>query len=117
MFNQTIAADKDYYTGEEFYSMLGSADNLVVQVILDAATNASTTVTVKYEANNTSQEQMWVITPASDVVAITALTQLPAQTTFEAPGEVALPMAYGRFSVRSNQQGSAVRIVVCGRSR
>jgi len=115
VFNQTIGKGGAYYTGEEFASTLGSADTIFFQVIIDATTVDSTTVTVTFQTNNTTQQQSWADAgSAGYTVATTAAA--PKQFKLVVPGSDSAIGAYGRLKITSNQDAASVRIIACGRS-
>ena len=129
VFNKTIGGAASnppvYRSGEEFYDLLGSADNVIAQLFIDSAATVPTTVTVSYEMSNSTEEETWKLAeidgsppqPLTESVTVTALGPAPQS---ESLGFVTMPefvpAAYGRFVVTSDEPEVAVRIVVCGRT-
>jgi hypothetical protein len=115
VFNQSIAGVSSsaptYVTGAEFNALLGSAEKLKVQVIVDSMAAANTAVTVTFEYNNAVQDNTWA-TGSATTVAVVAIADLPKSgfMTLSAPTDLA---AYGRFRVSANLNAT-VRIIVCG---
>ena len=115
VFNPTIGgvstSAPTYVSGTEFNALLGSAEKLKVQIIVDAIAAASTTVSVTFEYNNAMQDNTWA-TGSTATVAVAAIADLPESgfMTLSAPADLA---AYGRFRVGANQNAT-VRIIVCG---
>jgi len=98
--------------------LLGSADAILAQLVLDGVIATSlTTVTVTYQVNNTTQEQIWVDTPWSQTVTASNADDPPKQEALIAPeGADEHLGAFGRFKVVSDKGGASVRIIACGRS-
>lgn len=129
VFNKTIggasSAPPIYHSGEEFYDLLGSADNVLAQLFIDSAATIPTTVTVSYEMSNSTEEETWKVaevdgsppTPLTQTVMVSSMAPAPQS---EALGFVTMaefvPAAYGRFVVTSDEPDVAVRIVACGRT-
>jgi len=116
VFNKTISgggSPPEYFTGQEFYGLLGSADKFVAQVIVDAIKADPTTVTVAYWVNNGTDEANWADTMTAVTVTTAGFTDLPIQglLVWTDPNG-----CYGRFVVTSDTPGATVRIIVCGRS-
>lgn len=118
VFNQTIGAAAPVYSSQEFYALLGSADVIVAQLVLDGVSATSATeVTVTYQVNNTTQEQLWVDTPWNESVTASNADDPPKQEALVVPqGTDEHLGAFGRFKVAADKGGASVRIIACGRS-
>lgn len=119
VFNKTISgAAQDpppYRTGEEFYALLGSADTLWVQTIVDsqgAATTGNNTVTVTLEVNNSNEAETWQTPTGVNAESVAFSATSPAQKSWLWLGTG----AHARFLVTSKYPNVAVRIIVCGRT-
>jgi hypothetical protein len=110
-FSGTASSPPTYVSGTEFNALLGSAETMKVQIIVDAIEAVTTTVTVVFEYNNALQDNTWA-TGNTTAIAVSSLASLPksAFMTFSAPADIA---AYGRFRV-SADKGATVRIIACG---
>jgi len=122
VFNQSISGDGGspgvYYTSPEQMAVLGSADALIVQIIVESVGALSTQVTVAYESSNTGSQiaNEWgsVATATTSAAANWSDLPLVKPLTITTVGQIG---AFGRFKVTSNNNAPAqVRIVVCGRS-
>jgi hypothetical protein len=116
VFNQTIGSGRDYFTADEFYSMLGSADTMLVQILVDSAIDAATVVTIGYESSNVSQPWAWIPGSETASITVTSLGSLPTKELLQLPHPDDGLGAFGRFKVTTTNTGASVRIVVCGRS-
>lgn len=121
VFNKTISGATEeedrpkYYTAEEFYALLGSADSLWVQAIVDyqgAATTGNNTVTVALEINNSNEAETWEAPTGVSPVDVPFSETSPAKLTWVWLGTA----AHVRFVVTSKYPNVAVRIIVCGRA-
>ena len=114
VFNKTIAGKTGgpdpYYSGQEFYALLGSAEMMRFQVIIEASAVASTTVTVEFQMTNAMEEDTWMPTASGSVTTANPTKQELDTFKVEAPDMC----AYGRLKVTSSQPGAAVRIIACG---
>jgi len=115
VFNQSIggvsSGAPSYFSGTEFNALLGSAEKLKAQIIVDSMAAANTAVSVTFEYNNAVQDNTWA-TGSTASVAVVAIADLPKSgfMTLSAPTDLA---AYGRFRVSANLNAT-VRIIVCG---
>ena len=124
VFNKTIngaVASPPYTTSADFYSLLGSADSLTVQLVVDAVSVDGTEVTATYYVANGTEEEMWnVAQKGADPmkVAVTSDIDLPTKSKllFINPSDDFVNGAFGRFLILSTAPGAAVRLIVCGRS-
>lgn len=118
VFNQMIGASAEY-SSQDFYALLGSADAIVAQIVVDGVVATSlTTVVVTYQVNNTMQEQLWVDTPWNESVAASDPDDTPKQEALIVPqGTDEHLGAFGRFKVQADKGGASVRIIACGRSK
>lgn len=112
VFNQTTGKDP-VYSSSDFNELLGSADTMLVQIIVDAVTQANTVVSVYYQTNNTTQEQLWT-SGAATTVTVTTIDDAPEQGVMTLPSTNGAG-AFGRFQVTATKSGATVRIVACGR--
>ena len=123
-FNKTIngaVASPPYTSSAEFYSLLGSADSLTVELVVDAVMTDGTTITATYYVANGMEEAMWGVAKKGGdpmTVSLEAFTDGPpkAKLLFINQGDDFVNGAYGRFVIESTAPGAAVRLVVCGRS-
>lgn len=115
VFNQSIggvsSGAPSYFSGTEFNALLGSAEKLKAQIIVDSMAAANTAVSVTFEYNNAVQDNTWA-TGSTATVAVVAIADLPKSgfLTLSAPTDLA---AFGRFRVSANLNAT-VRIIVCG---
>ncbi len=120
VFNKTIGGDAtnapQYRTGQEFYAMLGAADALRVQVIVEAVNAINTTVTVSAETTSAQEEETWKDTGVS---ALTVMVTSPAKTNQDVLRLVAGQHygAFVRFVVSSNVPTATVRLIATGWSQ
>ena len=65
VFNRTIAGASSsapvYRSGEGHYALLGSADVLCAQILVEASPTFPAVVTVTYELSNNTQEETWIV--------------------------------------------------------
>lgn len=119
VFNRVISGDNGsppkYYSSAEHASVLGSADMMNVQIIIDSPPQTSVDVTVKYEINNDNSEDTWTPTSISKTVSLGGPTVAPA-SEFMTISSLADLGCYGRFMITSNQPNTTVRVIACGRS-
>ena len=118
VFNQIIGKAQAYYTGQEFYALLASADRLSVQVIVDSVVETSTAVDVLFQTTNILEEWAWFSAEAETklTVSVAPLDEAPMVGGGPMPPEEQQMGAYARLKVTTTKTGAAVRIVVCGRS-
>ena len=118
VFNQVIGKAQAYYTGQEFYALLASADRLSVQVIVDSVVETSTAVDVLFQTTNILEEWAWFSAEAETklTVEVPTLDEAPKKNGGPMPPEEQQMGAYARLMVTTTKTGAAVRIVVCGRS-
>jgi len=128
VFNKTIsgnASPPEYFTGQEFYALLGSADSFAAQVIVDAVETSNTQVTVVYQTTNTAEEETWMVGKVSGgsspiQVSVTTVnkTDPPQQGVLIVPATdpTFVNGAFGRLLVTSDTPGASVRIIACGRT-
>lgn len=115
VFNQSMTGDSTsaptYVSGTEFNALLGSAESVKVQIIVDSAAVVSATVNVAFEYNNAVQDNIWTTGTTANVTAAT-VADLPktGYMTLTAPSDLG---AYGRFRV-SATENVTVRIIACG---
>lgn len=117
VFNKTVSGaaspnQPKYYSGEEFAALLGSADSMCVQTILDTQGSASSgeVVRVTLQINNSNESETWETTAFDHVVNYSATS--PVSTSWVWAGTA----ANVRFMVQSLYSNVAVRIIVCGRT-
>ncbi len=120
VFNETVTGDATtppvYYSVREHQAVLGSADVLHAQIIVEAIGDAGTVVTVAYQISNTGNEAEWTSSAKSTTVTPVAFTAVPFTGWLLVDAGVDIG-AFGRFKVTSNKNAPArVRIVVLGRS-
>ncbi len=116
VFNQTIGSGRDYYTGDEFYALLGSADSLLVQIFVESVTQASTAVSVRFQTSNVQQEWTWADGTETETVTVATIADAPRIGLLQVPAPDDGLGAFGRLKISTTQTGASVRIVVCGRS-
>lgn len=116
VFNKTVSGaaspnQPKYYSGEEFAALLGSADSMCIQTILDTQGGASSGVilTVTLQINNSNESETWETTAFSHNVSYSATS--PVSQSWVWAGTA----ANVRFMVQSLYSNVAVRIIVCGR--
>ena len=97
VFNQTMGQGQTYFSGEEFYAMLGSADSMSAQVLVDAVAAYPTDVVVTFQTTNTLQQWTWSSTAATTTVTVSTAANTPAQDTIDVPFTGTVIGAYGRF--------------------
>lgn len=119
VFNQSISGDATtpppYYSSEEHAALLGSADKLVVQVIVMAIKGVTSTVTVLYQNNNTHESELWSDSTASKSVVASSLTALP-KVGWLGVESTTDRGAFGRFKVTCDKEMVTVRVIVTGYS-
>ena len=121
VFNRTISggATKDafgkaYHSGEDSYGLLGSADGVKVQVIVDAVAEGDTQVKVEIETTNAPQEETWVaIGGKGSLTLIDDAKDAPVMdfSKYILPEDVG---AYVRFRVSADRGGATVRVIAAG---
>ena len=129
VFNQVISGDATtpplYRSGAEFYSLLGSAELLMVQVSVDMVQSAGTVVTVGWEITNILEEAQWGGGFTAKTLPAVGPTTVPvgrgfsisAHTVNISTGASASDIGgYGRFVVSAKPDTARVRIVVAGYS-
>ena len=88
VFDETISGANSsapvYYSHPSHHALLGSADVLNVQVIVEAIGAATTTVSVVYQISNSAVESEWKDSSKSDTIAVAGFTNtdLPAMKFF-----------------------------------
>lgn len=115
IFNSAINSGATYFSSPDFNELLGRADFLVLQVIVDSAPSTAT-ITAQYQSSNDngSNANFWVnnINLAPAVSATTANcpgVDMKRSTSSDALG------AFGRVSVSASAgAGFAVRVIACG---
>lgn len=123
VFDETISGDSGgskpiYYSNPSHHALLGSADVLNVQVIVESVSAVTTVVTVVYQISNSAVESEWKDSSKSATVTVAGYTSadLPGMTFFAVDANIDLS-AYGRFKVYADKNGACkVRIIACGRS-
>jgi hypothetical protein len=120
VFNQVIGGGSPapvYYSGPQFNALLGSADELTIQYIVDATGGSlPAVVTFEPQCNNTEEEALWEATASTKTVTITAQSDLPGSTIDRYSLSSAFA-AYGRFKVTADKHSVSARIIVCGWGR
>lgn len=122
VFDESISGDVNpptYYSMPEHHALLGSADTLLAQVIVEGLTNSTVTVSVTYQISNTGNESEWSDSSKSTTVAPAGFTAaaLP-KIGWIAIDTTADLGAFGRFKVTADKNSiTKVRIIVCGHSR
>ena len=116
VFNQTIGSDRDYYTGDEFYGLLGSADKLLVQIFVKSVSQASTAVAVQYQTSNVQHEWTWADGTETETVTVATIADAPKIGLLQLPYPDDGLGAFGRVKISTTETGVSVRIVGCGRS-
>lgn len=121
VFHRTIAGASSsapvYHSGEGHYALLGSADVLTAQILVEASPTYPAVVTVTYELSNNTQEETWIVnTGLTQTVTAATAAGMPAQAYLRIVFDDFVLPAYGRFAVSSDVEGVTVRIIVCGRT-
>ena len=121
VFHRTISGASSsppvYHSGEAHNALLGSADVLAAQILVEASPTFPAVVTVTYELSNSTQEETWVInTGITQTVTAATAADMPAQAYLRVGSSDSALTAYGRFAVTSDVAGVTVRIIVCGRT-
>jgi hypothetical protein len=135
VFNQVISGAAtgapNYFSKPEFNALLGSADILVVMVMLDMVQSTGTVVDVAFEPANVNEEAAFgggpsFKVPSSDTAGPTnvpfsvpfSISVFDTQSTTSGgvTSTVSAPKigAFGRFKVSSSPDTAAVRIIVAG---
>ncbi len=119
VFNEMVTGDASapvYFSTREHQAMLGSADVLNAQIIVEAIGDAATIVSVAYQISNTGNEAEWVSSSKNTTVTPGGFTGVPATGWLQVDTNADIA-AFGRFKVTSNKNAPAkVRIIVLGRS-
>lgn len=116
IFNGTINSGVYYYSAPEYNELLGRADDLVLQLIVDAAPS-SATIDAQYQSSNDGGQHtnLW-----KDV---TSVKPSVSATTGNCPGvdmkrstSSDILGAFGRVAISaSTGTGFTVRVIACGR--
>jgi len=122
LFDETISGGTTtppiYYSNQNHQALLGSADVLTVQLIVEAIGTATTTVSVVYQISNTANDSEWKDSSKSETMAVAGFSpaDLPASKFFAVDANIDLA-AFGRFKITSDKNPPCkVKIVACGRS-
>jgi hypothetical protein len=125
VFDDTISGDGGaapaiYYSRREHQALVGSADSLQVQILVDAIGTNPTSVTVTYEISNTGGdlEREWKTTAKSKTLTASGFTsaKLP-EMDFLMIDPTSDLGAFGRFKITSSENAPCkVRVIVCGRA-
>lgn len=103
------------YSSTELQGTLGTMDVFHMEITVEAVSENSTTVTVKYETSNDGKTWYAVTGAAKDLTVATAGSG-PAGVAWDVSDMI--NGAYGRFKAYSDKSTAAsVRVIVCGRSR
>ena len=115
IFNATATALIDAYSGANFYELLGRADDLAIQVIVDCVASSPSAVKVYYQMSNDGRENTF-----KDVANVNISTPAAGSMDVFYPLSSATNGAFGRVRVdkTSMSQGTAtLRVIACGRTR
>lgn len=119
VFNRVINGDNGtppkYYSAMEHAAVLGSADMMNVQIIIESTPGATATVTVVYQINNDGSEETWSDSNVGTSVLLPGPTLAPVvqYMTISSLSDLG---CYGRFRVTCDSSATSVRIIACGRS-
>ena len=118
VFRKVINTGVTYYSDPRYDELLGSADIVVVQAIVDSTPGAAT-VTASYQASNDGAPNtgIWVSLPNTAAPAPSSVGDVPKAAMARNTNTDALG-ARGRIAVSTSaQNGVAVRVIVCGRMK
>lgn len=117
IFNKVINKSTNYYSDVQFNELLGGADSVILQVIVDAVA-AADTVTVQHQVSNDGSPTsgLWTNTSAAPTVSPTSVTDVPKASMARTASTDTMG-AFGRVQVScTTTNGVAVRVIACGRT-
>ena len=117
IFNKVINKAVTYYSDPQFNELLGRADSVVIQAIVDA-TPAGETVTVTYQVSNDGSPIAALWTDSSVAPAPAPATSADVPKSAMARSSSTDPMgSFGRVKVTcTTNNGVAVRVIATGRT-
>lgn len=116
IFNGTINSGVTYYSAPEYNEMLGRADDLVLQLIVDAAPSTAT-IDAQYQSSNDGGQHtnLWKDVSALKPSASATAANCPC-VDMKRSGASDILGAFGRVAVSaSTGTGFSVRVIACGR--
>lgn len=117
VFNKVINKSTTYYSDPQYNDLLGRADSVTLQVVVDSV-SASDTVTGLLQVSNDGApiDAVWTSTSVSVGVTPGSASDVPKSNIGRTSSTDPLG-AFGRVKVTtSSTNGVAVRIIACGRS-
>lgn len=115
VFNKVINKSISYYSDPQFNELLGRADSITLQVIVDA-TGGSDTITATLQVSNDGApiDALWSTTSVAPAAAPASTTDVPKSAVGRTASTDPLG-AFARVKVTcSNFNGTAVRVIACG---
>jgi hypothetical protein len=116
IFNKVINKNVTYYSDPQFNDMLGQADTLVLQAIVDG-TPGTETVTVQYQTSNDGApiDALWKdVSGFACSVAPGSATDVPkSDMDRNAAGDAMGALGRVKVTCATNTSGVAVRVIAC----
>ena len=117
IFRKVINTGVTYYSDAQFDELLGRADRVVIQAIVDATPGAAT-VTATFQSSNDGapNTSVWTSLPNTAAPSPASASDVPKAAMATSTKSNVSGMR-GRVAVTTSaQNGVAVRVIACGRT-
>ncbi len=117
VFNKVINKSTTYYSDPQFNELLGRADSITLQVIVDSVPAGETVTAVLQVSNDGAPiDAVWTNTSVSVAPAPSGASDVPKSAIGRTSSTDPLG-SFGRVKVTcATNNGNAVRVIACGRT-